>query len=52
MVERRDSVLTFGLLLAGAGALAAAVGLQMLSGFVAGVIVTLMAAAIAGADFD
>jgi hypothetical protein len=37
-------------ILACAGAVAAAIGLQMLTGFVVGVIVTLGAAAVAGAD--
>ena len=52
MAEHRDEVLSFIIMLAVASVAAAAIGLQMLAGFAAGVIVTLGAAAIAGADFE
>lgn len=42
----------FGLLLACAAAVTAAIGWQAVVGFVIGVTTTLAAAAIAGADFD
>ena len=42
----------FAFVLAIGAAVAAAIGLQMLCGFVTGVLVTLGAAAIAGTDFD
>jgi hypothetical protein len=42
----------FAILLAIGAAVAAAMGWQMLTGFCAGVALTLVAAAIAGADFD
>ena len=51
MAKRHDPILSFGVMLACAGAVPAAIGLQMLAGFVAGVIITLFAAAIAGTDF-
>ena len=46
--EEQNPVLTFGAVLACAAAIAAVVGLQMLCGFVVGVLVTLLAAALAG----
>jgi hypothetical protein len=50
---RQDAVLCFGVMLACAAAVAAAVGFQVVVGFVMGVFFTLVAAAIAGsADFD
>jgi hypothetical protein len=50
---RHDAVLCFGLMLLCASAIAAAVGFQIVVGFVMGVFCTLMAAAVAGsADFD
>ena len=45
-------ILPFVLMLAAGASVAAVIGLQMLCGFVAGVLVTLAAAAIAGKDFD
>jgi hypothetical protein len=45
-------ILPFVLMLAAGASAAAVIGLQMLWGFVAGVLVTLAAAAIAGTDFD
>jgi hypothetical protein len=45
-------ILPFVLMLAAGASVAAVIGLQMLCGFVAGVLVTLAAAAIAGTDFD
>jgi hypothetical protein len=42
----------YGIALTCAAAVATVIGLQMLAGFIVGVVVTLGAAAIAGADFD
>jgi hypothetical protein len=52
MTRRHDSIVTFGVVLACAGAVAAVFGFEMLIGFVTGVIVTILAAVLAGIDFE
>ena len=47
-----NSIMPFVLMLAVGATVAAAIGLQMLAGFITGVIITLAAAAIVGADFE
>jgi hypothetical protein len=47
-----DEVLSFGLMLACAAAVTAAIGWQAVVGFAFGVAITLVATAIAGTDFD
>jgi hypothetical protein len=52
MTERQDSVLTFCVMLAIGAAIAAAAGIEVMLGFVAGIIATLGVAAVtASTDF-
>jgi hypothetical protein len=52
MVEQRDAVLTFGLQLAAGSATTIAISPLVWIGFVCGVVVTLVSAAIAIANFE